>query len=66
MTNAKPTAMQAAVIDRFGGAELLTVRAVPVPEGGPGDVLIRVAVAGVASWDAVEREGHYDGAFGMP
>ncbi|MFZ5674832.1 MAG: hypothetical protein ACOZAM_17895 [Pseudomonadota bacterium] len=58
--------MQAAAIDRFGGAELITVRAVPVPQVGPRDVLIQVEIAGVASWDAVEREGHYDGAFGMP
>ncbi|WP_222048351.1 quinone oxidoreductase family protein [Rhizobium bangladeshense] len=66
MTNAKSDTMQAAAIDRFGGADLITVRAVSVPEVGPSDVLIRVEVAGVASWDAVEREGHYDGAFGMP
>ncbi|SDK28728.1 Alcohol dehydrogenase GroES-like domain-containing protein [Mesorhizobium muleiense] len=66
MRNAKPDTMQAAAIDRFGGAELVTVRAVPVPEVGPSDVLIRVEVAGVASWDALEREGLYDGAFGMP
>lgn len=66
MTNAKPETMQAAAIDRFGGAELITVRTVAVPEVGPTEVLIRVEVAGVASWDAVEREGHYDGAFGMP
>lgn len=66
MTNAKPVTMQAAAIDRFGGADLVSVRAVSVPEVGPSDVLIRVEVAGVASWDAVEREGHYDGAFGMP
>ncbi|PLP57365.1 NADP-dependent oxidoreductase [Mesorhizobium loti] len=58
--------MQAAAIDRFGGAGLITVRTVSVPEVGANDVLIRVEVAGVASWDAVEREGHYDGAFGMP
>ncbi|MCF6113820.1 quinone oxidoreductase family protein [Mesorhizobium muleiense] len=66
MRNAKPDTMQAAAIDRFGGAELVTVQAVPVPEVGPSDVLIRVEVAGVASWDALEREGRYDGAFGMP
>lgn len=61
-----PGTMRAAVIDRFGGAELLTLRTLPVPEVGPDEVLIRVEVAGVASWDAVEREGDYDGVFGMP
>ncbi|MER8825181.1 alcohol dehydrogenase catalytic domain-containing protein [Mesorhizobium sp. M0938] len=66
MTNAQTDTMQAAAIDRFGGADLITVRAVSVPKVGPSEVLIRVEVAGVASWDAVEREGRYDGAFGMP
>ncbi len=45
---------------------MIKLRALSVPEIGPSDVLIRVEVAGVASWDAVEREGHYDGVFGMP
>ncbi|WP_394840317.1 NADP-dependent oxidoreductase [Pendulispora rubella] len=66
MANIKQNTMRAAVIERFGGPELLTLRTLPVPEVGPSDVLIRVEVAGVASWDGVEREGHYDGAFGMP
>lgn len=58
--------MRAAAIDRFGGVEELRVRELPVPTTGPGDVLIRVEAAGVGSWDAVEREGAYDGAFGVP
>jgi len=57
--------MSAAVIDRFGGIDVLEVRTVPVPEVGFDDVLIRVEAAGVGSWDAVEREGAYDGAFGF-
>ncbi len=57
--------MVAAAIDRFGGAETIRVQQLPVPAVGPEDVLIRVQVAGVGSWDAVEREGGYDGAFGM-
>ncbi|MEV1128633.1 NADP-dependent oxidoreductase [Agromyces sp. NPDC049794] len=44
--------------------EELAQRLIPVPEVGEDDVLIRVEVAGVASWDAVEREGDYDGVFG--
>ncbi|WP_435743217.1 quinone oxidoreductase family protein [Microbacterium sp. PMB16] len=58
--------MSAAVIDRFGGVEELTVRRIPVPDVGGDDVLIRVEVAGIGSWDAVEREGAYDGLFGVP
>lgn len=58
--------MDAAVLDRFGGVDELASRRMPVPEVGDDDVLIRVEVAGVGSWDAVEREGHYDGVFGIP
>ncbi|MDA0635923.1 NADP-dependent oxidoreductase [Nonomuraea sp. MCN248] len=58
--------MNAVVIDRFGGVDELSARRIPLPEVGDDDVLIRVESAGVASWDAVEREGHYDGAFGVP
>ncbi|MFJ1512531.1 alcohol dehydrogenase catalytic domain-containing protein [Cellulosimicrobium funkei] len=58
--------MRAAVLDRFGGADQLVLRETPRPEVGPEDVLVRVEYAGVASWDAVEREGAYDGAFGVP
>jgi NADPH2:quinone reductase len=57
--------MNAAVLDRFGGVEEFSQRLIPVPEVGEGDVLIRVEVAGVGSWDAVEREGDYDGIFGI-
>jgi len=57
--------MRAAAIDRFGGIDVLGVRTLPVPEVGFDDVLIRVEAAGVGSWDAVEREGAYDGAFGV-
>lgn len=57
--------MNAVVLDRFGGPDELSPRRIPVPEVGDDDVLIRVEYAGAASWDAVEREGHYDGAFGV-
>lgn len=58
--------MNAVVIDRFGEVEELTYRQIAVPQVGDDDVLIRVEVAGVGSWDAVERAGKYDGAFGVP
>src|ERR687897_95448 len=57
--------MNAVVLDRFGGVDELSSRRIPLPEVGDDDVLIRVEFAGVGSWDAVEREGHYDGAFGV-
>ncbi|GIG93079.1 quinone oxidoreductase family protein [Plantactinospora endophytica] len=57
--------MNAVVLDRFGGVDELSSRRVPLPEVGDDDVLIRVEFAGVASWDAFEREGGYDGVFGV-
>jgi NADPH:quinone reductase-like Zn-dependent oxidoreductase len=49
--------MKAVRIDRFGGPEVVEVQDVPVPEPGANEVLVRVAAAGVALWDAIIREG---------
>ena len=49
--------MKAARIERFGGPEVVEVEEVLVPEPGAGEVLVRVAAAGVAPWDAIIREG---------
>lgn len=54
-----PDTMQVAVIDGWGGVESLAVRSVPVPAPAADEVLIRVEVAGVGSWDREERAGHY-------
>jgi NADPH:quinone reductase-like Zn-dependent oxidoreductase len=48
--------MQAAAIDHAGDASAITVRALPVPTPAPDEVLIRLAAAGVASWDVSLRE----------
>ena len=42
-----------------GGPEVLTLAAGPVPPPGPGEVLIRVAAAGVNRPDILQRTGHY-------
>lgn len=60
------TTMRAIVLDRFGDESELRGRSVPTPTVGESDVLIRVDVAGVGSWDRVEREGHFEGSFGVP
>jgi NADPH:quinone reductase-like Zn-dependent oxidoreductase len=49
--------MRAARIDRFGGPEVVEVQDVPIPEPGAGELLVRVAAAGVAPWDAIIRDG---------
>jgi NADPH:quinone reductase-like Zn-dependent oxidoreductase len=49
--------MRAAVVERFGGPEVLTLRVVPVPALDTSEVLIAIHTAGVGSWDADMREG---------
>jgi NADPH:quinone reductase-like Zn-dependent oxidoreductase len=49
--------MKAARIHRFGPPEVIDVEDIPRPSPAPGEVLVRVAAAGVAPWDALIREG---------
>jgi NADPH:quinone reductase len=42
-----------------GGPEVLQVRERPVPEPGPGELLVQVAAAGVNRPDIMQREGRY-------
>jgi hypothetical protein len=56
-----PRTMFAAAIDRFGGPEVLTPHALPVPAVDAGEVLIAVDTAGVGRWDADVREGFFAG-----
>jgi len=48
--------MKAARIHQFGGPEVIVIDELPQPEPGPGEVLVRVAAAGVGPWDALIRE----------
>lgn len=48
--------MRAIVIDRFGGPEELTERAMPKPKAGPGEILVRVHAASVNPVDAKVRQ----------
>ena len=43
--------MRAAAFDQFGGPEVIEVTQLPVPDLGPGEILIEVSVAGVGQWD---------------
>ena len=54
-----PRTMFAAAIDRFGGPEVITAHALPVPEVDAGEVLIAVDTAGVGRWDTDVREGFF-------
>ncbi|WP_410562472.1 NADP-dependent oxidoreductase [Amycolatopsis sp. cmx-4-61] len=42
---------RAVQLDSFGGPEVLTVREIPVPEAGPGQVRVRVTAAGLNPMD---------------
>ncbi|ANP51144.1 NADPH2:quinone reductase [Streptomyces griseochromogenes] len=51
--------MRAVRIEEFGGPEVLVPVEVPDPVAGPGQVLVRVAAAGVNRADALVRAGRY-------
>jgi len=46
-------------IEEHGGPEVLKLDSMPIPEPGPGEVLIRVAAAGVNRPDVMQRKGLY-------
>ncbi len=48
--------MKAARIHRFGPPDVIVIDDLPRPVPGPGQVLLRVASAGVGPWDALIRE----------
>lgn len=54
-----PQTMTAAGFDAPGGPEVLRTEELPVPVPGPGEVLIRVAYAGVNRPDVIQRQGLY-------
>lgn len=54
-----PQSMTAIEIAKPGGPEALRPTARPVPKPGPGEVLIKVAAAGVNRPDAMQRAGMY-------
>lgn len=56
--------MKAVRVHQFGGVDVMVYEETPRPEPGPGEVLVRVAAAGVGPWDALIREG--DSELGQP
>lgn len=54
-----PNTMRAVGFDTPGGPDVLTLRETAMPEIKPGDVLIKVAYAGVNRPDCIQRAGHY-------
>ncbi len=58
--------MRVVAIPRPGGPEVLVVEQRPRPVPGPGEVLIRVAAAGVNRPDCMQRQGIYPPPAGAP
>lgn len=54
-----PDKMNAVGFEAPGGPEVLRIEEVPVPAPGPGQVLVKVAYAGVNRPDVIQRQGHY-------
>nr|WP_156883059.1 NAD(P)H-quinone oxidoreductase [Rhodovulum sp. P5] len=54
-----PATMRAVEISEPGGPSVLKLTERPVPRPGPGDILIRLAYAGVNRPDALQRAGLY-------
>ncbi|MFM5922623.1 MAG: NAD(P)H-quinone oxidoreductase [Novosphingobium sp.] len=59
MTESLPESMQAAGFDAPGGPDVLRLETLPVPRPGPGEVLVKVAYAGVNRPDVIQRQGFY-------
>ena len=51
--------MRQVVVPRFGGPEVLTVVERPRPEPAAGEVLVKLAYAGITFGDVYQREGTY-------
>ncbi|MGY1917039.1 zinc-binding dehydrogenase [Blastococcus sp. SYSU DS0973] len=58
--------MQAIVFEGAGGNEVVRVVERPVPEPGPGEVLVRVRRVGLNPADIAQREGRYPPPAGAP
>jgi putative PIG3 family NAD(P)H quinone oxidoreductase len=59
MIETVPETMEAAGFEAPGGPEVLRIERLPVPVPGPGEVLVRVAFAGVNRPDVIQRQGFY-------
>ncbi|MBL8566122.1 MAG: NAD(P)H-quinone oxidoreductase [Hyphomicrobiaceae bacterium] len=54
-----PATMTAIEIDGKGGPEVLVARQRPIPAPGPGQIIVKVAAAGVNRPDVLQRQGLY-------
>src|SRR3981081_366129 len=55
----KKTTVKAIVIEEYGGPEVLKLKDVDIADPGPGQALVRIAMAGVNFMDIHQRRGIY-------
>lgn len=55
-----PTKMRAAAMDHFGSPDVIHTETLPVPKLGKRDILVRVATAGVGTWDPEMVSGEFE------
>jgi NADPH:quinone reductase-like Zn-dependent oxidoreductase len=53
--------VKAAIVERYGGPEVLKIRDLPIPRPGPAEVLVRVRAFGLNFADIIARWGVYPG-----
>src|SRR5260370_16516910 len=54
-----PSEMTAIAVRERGGPDVLVAQTRPTPDPGPGEVLVKVAAAGVNRPDVMQRQGLY-------
>jgi putative PIG3 family NAD(P)H quinone oxidoreductase len=54
-----PKSMTSIAIRELGGPDMLVAREQPLPAPGDGEILVKVAAAGVNRPDVMQRQGHY-------
>jgi len=59
MPNGLPKSMTSIAIREPGGPDMLVPQQQPVPLPGEGEILVKVAAAGVNRPDVLQRQGHY-------
>jgi len=59
MTTNLPASMTAIAIREPGGPDVLIARQMPLPSPGDGEILVKVAAAGVNRPDVMQRQGRY-------
>jgi NADPH:quinone reductase len=59
MTEKLPETMIAIGFETPGGPEMLRAETIAIPKPGPGEVLVKVAFAGVNRPDCIQRQGKY-------